>query len=56
MVRVKPPKPVSTYYTMTTGQRITCLPDGTFRVTEEDARPLLQIGWQRLPDDSGVSG
>jgi hypothetical protein len=49
-VRLKPPSPLSTFFTIT-GERINCLRDNTFRMSEEDAKPLLGIGWQRLPDD-----
>ena len=46
-VRVKPLTPTTTVYTRS-GQQFIAEADGTFELPEDDAKPLLAAGWQRL--------
>jgi hypothetical protein len=49
MVRLKPPAQISNVYTMD-GRNILAGADGTFKLTLEDAKPLLAVGRQLMED------
>src|SRR5262245_61927179 len=46
-IRVKPLTPTTTVYTRS-GQQFIAEADGTFELPEDDAKPLLAVGWQRV--------
>ncbi len=47
LVRLKAPPGISHVITIS-GERVGIRPDGTIELTEEDARPLLRSGWNRV--------
>jgi hypothetical protein len=49
VVRLKPPAQISNVYAMD-GRNILAGADGTFKLTLEDAKPLLAAGWQHMQD------